>query len=196
MCGRYTFYTSEEYREMNRVVRMIEEKYGKGSCPSGDIYPDNRVPILVGQGQKIDVDLLAWGFPRWDGKGLIINARSETAAEKKTFAYPLKSKRCIIPSTGFYEWKKQETGKGKDKYYFTLPGKNSVYMAGLFNAYEDQLRFVILTTGANASMAPIHHRMPLILENHELKDWLFDDQFAAGRVLKASPLLESRFLEA
>lgn len=196
MCGRYTFYTSEEYREMNRVVEMIEEKYGKGSCPSGEIYPDQKVPILVGRDQKIDADLLAWGFPRWDKKGLIINARSETAGEKKMFAASLKTKRCIVPSTGFYEWKKQETGKGKDKYYFTLPGKNSLYMAGLFNVYEDQLRFVILTTGANVTMTPIHHRMPLILENHELKDWLLDDRFAASRVLQSSPLLEYRFAEA
>lgn len=191
MCGRYTFFTSEEYKEMHRIVRMVEEKYGKPTYQTGEIYPSSKVPILLGQGQKIDADLLTWGFPGWDKKGLIINARSETADEKRMFAASLRTRRCIIPSTGFYEWKKQGQGSEKEKYYFTLPEKKALYMAGLFNIYEDQPRFVILTTAANASMTPIHHRMPLILESNELQDWLFDDQFAFGRVHQTSPLLEA-----
>ena len=190
MCGRYTFFTSEEYKEMHRIVRMIEDKYGKNSCKSGEIYPDNKVPILLGQGQKIDADLLTWGFPGWNKKGLIINARSETADEKRMFAASMKTRRCIVPSTGFYEWKKRENLPGKDKYFFTLPEKNALYMAGLFGVFEDQLRFVILTTAANSTMTPIHHRMPVILESKELKDWLFDEQFAYRRLHMASPQLE------
>lgn len=190
MCGRYAFFTSEEHKEMNRVVEMIQEKYGKADYSSGEIYPSNQVPILLPQGQKIDADLLTWGFPGWNKKGLIINARSETADEKRMFAPALRTRRCIVPSSGFYEWKKQETGKAK--YFFSLPGKKALYMAGLFSEYEGLPRFVILTTAANPSMAPVHHRMPLILKSNELKEWLFDDHFASWRLHQMSPQLEAQ----
>lgn len=71
-------------------------------------------------------ELLAWGFPRFDKKGVVINARAETAPDKPMFRKCLEQRRCVIPSTGFYEWAADKT-----KYRFRLPGEDALYMAGL-----------------------------------------------------------------
>ena len=118
-----------------------------------------------------------WGFPKWKGSGVIINARAETAADKPMFRSSLAARRCIVPSTGFYEWKHSGDKKQKDKYLINLPDTPMLYMAGIYNYYHEsdgqQLpRFVILTTAANNSIAPLHDRMPVILSSAEKKDWL------------------------
>jgi putative SOS response-associated peptidase YedK len=127
---------------------------------------------------------MTWGFPQWDKKGVTINARSETAAEKKMFAKPLVERRCVIPSTGFYEWS-HDSGKPKEKYLFNMDGGPMLYMAGLYTTFansgkEGALsdRFVILTRDANQYMNDIHNRMPVILHKNELTQWLTDYGFA------------------
>ena len=85
------------------------------------------------------------------------------------FRNSIAARRCIIPSTGFYEWDQQ-----KRRYFIQKPETQALYMAGFYDLYEEGSRFVILTTQANESMGVIHDRMPLILQRDELKDWLFD----------------------
>lgn len=80
--------------------------------------------------------------------------------------------RCIVPAAGFYEWDKE-----KNKIRFERKDSNILYMAGIWKQYEDEDRFVILTTGANESMKDVHDRMPLILENNELESWIYDNGF-------------------
>ena len=93
------------------------------------------------------------------------------------FSSSLKQRRCVIPSTGFFEWKKVEGKKNKEKYLFNIPGSNMVYMAGIYNEFEGEEKYVILTTGANASMKNIHHRMPVILGENSIENWIYDDKF-------------------
>ena len=107
------------------------------------------------------------GFPKFDGKGVIINARSESVAEKYMFRDSFLKRRCIVPSTGYYEWSKQ-----KEKLRFNLPGQRMLYMAGIYQNTPEGLRFVILTMEANDSVSPIHHRMPLILTDGMIDAWM------------------------
>ena len=99
---------------------------------------------------------------------LVINARAETAGEKPLFRESVAARRCVIPSTGFYEW-----DRDKRKHLFRL-----------------------LTTAANASMAPIHDRMPLVLRREQLEPWLREPEIAAALLHTPPPELEVTSAEA
>ena len=128
-------------------------------------------------------ECMAWGFPRFDGKGLLINARAESALERKTFRDSIQHRRCIIPAKGFYEW-----DKSKEKFSYERKDAPVLFMAGCYNRYQGEERFVILTTEANPSVAPVHHRMPLILDPEELENWVLDDK-ATKYILHKTPVL-------
>lgn len=162
MCGRYSLFTGDELAEIQQIIRQVD-----GQIKTGEIFPTNQAPILVAQGDSLAAQAVGWGFPRFGSSGVIINARSETAGEKRTFKNCLTARRCVVPSTGFYEWDGQ-----KQKFQFREPGRGVLYMAGLYNDFDGERRFVILTTAANASMADIHDRMPVILQRGELLDWV------------------------
>lgn len=172
MCGRYNF-TVEESEEMQEIIENLNAKaksvfQGK-TLKTGEIYPTNLAPILLEEYNKVSSAACSWGFSRFDNKGVIINARSETAFEKKTFRNSLLNYRCIIPSTGFYEW-----DSGKQKFIFKIEGRKALYMAGLYAYYGSEMRFVILTTDANASMKDVHTRMPLVIPKEEISTWILD----------------------
>ena len=94
-------------------------------------------------------------------------------------------RRCIIPAKHFYEW-----DPDKNKVTFFRQDKPVVYLAGFYNRFQDEERFIILTTQANASVSSVHDRMPLILEENELKDWVYDDKFMEFALHKTPPGLE------
>ena len=127
--------------------------------------------------------LFSWGFRT--AKSLVINARAETAREKPLFRNAITKNRCVIPSSGFYEW-----DAAKRKYRFTLPGNPTLYMAGIFSDFEGVPCFCILTTAANASMESIHDRMPLVLHQKIVSDWLHDSGVAEDILRKTPPLLD------
>jgi putative SOS response-associated peptidase YedK len=108
-------------------------------------------------------EIKCWGFPGFMDKQLVINARSESAMEKKMFCDAVERRRIVIPAAGFYEWNRQ-----KEKSTFTRKDSSVLYMAGIYRRYEDGDRFAILTTAANESMEPVHDRMPLILDKDEI----------------------------
>lgn len=178
MCGRYYFDIFE--KALEEIVKELERNLC-GGFNTGEIYPTNVAPIITGQG----VTLAKWGFPKQKHKGIIINARAEGLADKYMFKNLVNSNRCIIPASGFFEWKRNNYGaKQKDKYYFKRPG-SALYMAGLFNTFQDkseqlslfdkdgeQLSYVILTKDANECMAGIHDRMPLIFSENEIQYWM------------------------
>ncbi|WP_455715453.1 SOS response-associated peptidase [Anaerosporobacter sp.] len=164
------------------VIKERKQMFEKALEVRGEIFPTNHVPILVGADQsmkssdgkneekEIVLTMSKWGFTVPTGKGVLINARSETAFEKKTFRESLMSRRCIIPAAGFYEW-----DSDKNKIYFTVPEKKCMYMAGLYRYEKEESRFVILTTAANTSMKDIHDRMPLILNEEMITEWIFNN---------------------
>jgi len=127
---------------------------------------------------------MVWGYPNFRGKGVIINARSETAQEKKLFGAALKRRRCVIPSTGFYEWDAE-----KKKYLFNMPDSPMLYMAGIYDQFDGENRFVILTTEAEGAMAEIHKRMPVIIPKNRIRDWLCDSEKIGDFLFGEKPAL-------
>ena len=180
MCGRY-YVDDETAREIEKIVRDLDRKLHVER--TGDIRPSQRAEVIRGENEHLMADCMAWGFPRFDGKGLLINARAESATERKTFRDSVQHRRCIIPAKGFYEW-----DKSKEKFSYERYDAPFLFMAGCYNKYQDQERFVILTTEANPSVSPVHDRMPLILEPEELEDWVLDDK-ATEYLLHKTPVL-------
>jgi putative SOS response-associated peptidase YedK len=183
MCGRYAIECEEENIFLKEIIEDINRRYAGepllSRMKTGEIFPTETVPILAAEGGKTIPFLMNWGFPKTGTApvGVIINARAETALEKNVFRPSLLSRRCVVPSTGFYEWKQPETKKAKDKYLFSLPGSPMLYMAGFYSRFPDgqgglMPRFVILTTQANEWVSPCHNRMPLILDSGSCREWL------------------------
>ena len=181
MCGRF-FVNEEMTREIFRIVQ------GTGPAPyrgtSGDVCPSQKAAVLAGRNGRISLGEKFWGFPGLNGKQLVINARAENVAASVMFRDGLRNRRCIIPAAKFYEW-----NAAKEKSTFFLADSPVMYMAGIFDRDPGGDRFVIITTRANSSVSPVHDRMPLLLEEAELKDWIFDFGFAGYALHKAQPTL-------
>lgn len=197
MCGRYVLFTDEEEDDIADIVHEIQRNlYGEpgaadgspaGEKPlrvHGEIFPTQTAPVLAAQGPAA----MGWGFPGFKGSGVIINARAESVCDKPMFREAFRSRRLVVPSHGFYEWRKTpgSGAKDKEKLLFNLPGTRALFMAGLYNEYADGPRFVVITTAANEAMQPIHHRMPVILQASEVAAFLRDEQ-SARAILSALP---------
>lgn len=167
MCGRY-YIDDEVSQAIEQLVREIDESFGS-SFRVGDIHPSESAPVLnaAQKGSGLQAMSCVWGFPGFDKRGVIFNARSETALEKKMFSSSVLTRRCVIPAVKFYEW-----DRAKNKVTFLRKDRDILYMAGFYDFREEENRFVILTTGANSSMLPVHDRMPLILERDQIEEWI------------------------
>lgn len=191
MCGRY-YVDDDTAKEIEKIIRQVDEKLRKeaGKCISlqtGDIHPTDTAPVLAASEHKMGCRWQCWGFPGFQGKQVIFNARSESVLEKKMFRDSVQKRRIVVPATAFYEW-----NANKEKNIFYRQDKSILFMAGFYNNYQDEDRFVILTTAANKSMEPVHDRMPLILEQNEIEPWIFDDREVERILLKTPCLLERR----
>lgn len=192
MCGRY-YVDDNTAKEIEKLARQADDKM-KGNISSNevkigtkDIYPTELAPILAASGSGLECRWQRWGFPGFRKNQVIFNARCESALEKPMFREAVLHRRAIIPAAGFYEWDRK-----KQKYTFCRESGDILFMAGCYRKYEDGDRFVVFTTRANASMEPVHDRMPLILEQEEAVDWLLEDGVPEELLQKSSPLLERR----
>lgn len=181
MCGRYTISIDEQ--EIRDIVKAITQQHPDAEVKTGEIYPTNPAPVLLAGQDDIHPDVAVWGFPNFRSKGVIINARAETALDKKTFRESLLTRRCVIPSTGFFEWTKDTK---KQKYLFRESGKSLLYMAGFYNDYGGERRYVILTTNANQSVRDIHNRMPVIVHRQEIAEWI-NNESSVQKILELVP---------
>lgn len=175
MCGRFTLTANQQVIDERFRVELPSEWY-----PRYNIAPAQNVPIITNANP--DKAMLAkWGLvPFWAQSADIgykmINARSETLASKPAWRAPFKSRRCLIPADGFYEWAKQE--KTKQPYFIHLEGRKPFAFAGLWDVWTDKstglelTTFTIITTCANDLMKPIHDRMPVILPQENELLWL------------------------
>lgn len=199
MCGRYVIYTEKEAMEINEIIREVERKVGQeNKMKTGEIFPTDLAPVLIYEHNNIVPILMNWGFPNFKNKGVIINARAETAADKPTFKEAVMTRRCVVPASGFFEWKKTTDSKKKEKYLFEMPESSIIYMAGLYNKYKSEgnrvsERFVILTTQANESMMAIHDRMPIVLLKDQVEEWIKNSN-SARHILNIKPPNLSRSL--
>ncbi|CAG7611968.1 SOS response-associated protein YedK [Paenibacillus solanacearum] len=184
MCGRYTITVSWDELMLHFMLDRRMAKY----APRYNAAPGQWIPAIIGSdldGAAPEQALgrlgeLRWGLvPSWakDDKSAarMINARSETAAEKPSFRTLLKSKRCIIPADGFYEWAR--IGEVKQPYRMTLKDGGLFGMAGLYDTWmtpdgEKLHTCTILTTAANELVSGIHERMPVILDREGVRTWL------------------------
>ncbi|MEL7214067.1 MAG: SOS response-associated peptidase [Pseudomonadota bacterium] len=163
--------------------------------PNYNICPTDPVAVVVA-GRKLVS--MRWGFiPSWyktpsDGP-LLINARAETIAEKPAFREACRTRRCLIPATGFYEWTKDSEGNRLPWYIAPMDGP--LTFAGVWQVWEREgtrhVTCAIVTTGANKAMSAIHHRMPVTLSPHEWALWLGEEGKGAARLMTAAP--EDRF---
>lgn len=192
MCGRY-YVDDETAAEIEKLLRQMDERKRKESLQavsriaSGDIYPGKAAPVLSGQDGSVCCKWQYWGFPGFEGKKLVFNARCESVLEKPMFRDSILHRRIVIPAAWFYEWNSR-----KEKNIFCRNDMPILFMAGFYRSYEDGERFVILTTAANASMEPVHDRMPLILEQQEVAEWIFGDTKMEGILHKIPCLLERK----
>lgn len=187
MCGRFA---------QTQPAQRIAEFFGLAEVPALEprynIAPTQPVPAIVDKGGDRQFTYFRWGLiPAWAKDYTIgarlINARSETAAEKPSFRNALRRRRCLIVADGFFEWKR--TAQGKQPYVFYLPSQTTspdpsaadsripFALAGLWERWEsadgDWIRScTILTTQANDTLRPIHDRMPVILSPEDYAVWL------------------------
>ena len=163
--------------------------------PNFNVCPTNQVHVVTaGEGQR-QLTAMRWGFlPHWykkpnDGP-LLINARAETIAEKPAFRAACRERRCLIPATGFYEWTKDDAGN-RLPWYISRRDEAPLAFAGVWQQWDRGEELLttcaIVTTGANAPMSAIHHRMPVILEPTDWGKWLGEEGKGAATLMKAAP---------
>lgn len=133
--------------------------------------------VVRGDSQLIAVPMV-WGFPGFKAGQIIINARQETLSEKAVFSDAYEKRRCVIPTTGFFEWSHDDKGKAVNKYLFNIPGTRLLYLAAIFTVSASKLHFAIITTAANSSMSDVHNRQPLIVPGEMIRPWIDDPEAA------------------
>jgi putative SOS response-associated peptidase YedK len=181
MCGRYALYGPR-----SRLREQFDLDEGFDFGPRYNIAPTTKVLIVrPGPGGHRVGSLYRWGLiPGWAKDAAmgakLNNARAETVADKPAFCAAFRRWRCIVPASGFYEWKAvQEDGRTVKQPYFVRPrDENDLFgFAGLTERWvspegEEIHSFCIITTDANSLMMPIHDRMPVILSPDEYGAWL------------------------
>jgi putative SOS response-associated peptidase YedK len=183
MCGRYT---------LSAPGKKVAEQFGLDDAPQlaprYNIAPTQTVPVVRAGHAGRELALMRWGLvPSW-AKDLsigakMINARSETVAEKPAFRAALKQRRCLVLADGFYEW--QQAPGGKQPFYFRVQDGTPFALAGLWETWRGPddapvQSCTILTTRANALLAPFHDRMPVILPADQYGLWLDPDLHDSG----------------
>ncbi|MGW8267723.1 MAG: SOS response-associated peptidase [Longimicrobiales bacterium] len=182
MCGRYTLSVP-----LSNLVDAFEVSPPEFDYrPRYNIAPTQEAPVIAQDERGKRMGLLRWGLiPSWakdPGMGSrLINARSETVAQKPAFRSALRHRRCLIPADGFYEWRKVGEGKGgkgsKTPFWIHRAGREPFAFAGLWERWQPGdgpplFTFTILTTEAAAEIRHIHPRMPVILPPGTRSDWL------------------------
>ncbi|MDD3171018.1 MAG: SOS response-associated peptidase family protein [Bacilli bacterium] len=171
MCGRYTTNTEEEIIEIREIVKDISIKISQEQMDllGREVYPTCLAPVIT---NNKELKILKWGFEKWDGKGVIFNARSEGMEESKYFSYSLKNNRCLVPAKFYFEWERINN-KPHDKYQIGVSLNEVIFMAGIIkkNSHgEDE--YSIITKTADENINFIHNRMPVIIDESYVEDWL------------------------
>jgi putative SOS response-associated peptidase YedK len=192
MCGRFALTTPQSaVREHFRAAAFAEPPEG----PRYNICPTQTIGVVrLEDGARV-LDAMRWGFvapwaKRLDEPPLLINARGETIAEKPAFREACRTRRCLIPASGFYEWS-QAAGKGKDPWWLEPAAGGLVAFAGVWSAFRAEagpIRTVaIVTCAASPDIAMIHHRMPVVIAPEDYGLWLGEAGRGAAPLMKPAP---------
>jgi putative SOS response-associated peptidase YedK len=158
--------------------------------PNYNVCPTNAVAVVTSEGGARRLRAMRWGFiPGWykapnDGP-LIINARADTVATKPAFREAVRSRRCILPASGFYEWSEGPQGE-RLPWYFTRSDGAPMALAGVWQRWQDMDTVAIVSTEAGAGMAGLHHREPVILEAADWPLWLGEAGHGAAVLMRAA----------
>lgn len=182
MCCR--FYVEPDTVETRALIAAVQQsklsdkfiRAGSAVMASGEIRPTNVVPVIASsKNGKKTVFPMKWGF-QIPGRSLLVNARSETAAEKQTFKEAWETHRCIIPASWYFEWYhfigndgQKKTG---DKYMIQPRGSSMTWLAGLYRIENDLPVFAVLTREPTDALRRIHDRMPLIFPKELIGEWI------------------------
>ncbi len=190
MCGRFTLDPTTKFYERFEISNRLDELTSRYNIAPGQLVP------VITKNSPNRVEMMKWGLiPHWAKEAKIgykmINARAETLAEKPTFRNLIKNQRCLIPASGFYEWKKTE--KGKIPYYIHEKKEPLFAFAGLYDFWKSPegaeiKSFTIITTSPNEVMKNIHDRMPVILKRADEEKWLIAQPEEALKFLIPSKL--------
>jgi len=175
MCARYSLsHGDQSFAEVFDLAEVPEVE------PRWNVAPTQTAPVIVEGPRGVRrVEPMRWGLvPPWADDPSIgnrmINARSETAAEKPSFRAALKARRCLVPADGFYEW--QAVGRAKQPVHIRRRDRGVFAIAGLWEVWkkggEPLETFTILTTAPNDLLRPIHDRMPVIVASADFGRWL------------------------
>ena len=195
MCGRYTqHHSTGEVVERFAVRQMLfpfEPRY--------NIAPTQTAAVVLVEKSKRILRGLRWGLvPSWADDPSIgnrmINARSETVAQKPSFRHAFRKRRCLVPADGFFEWRKEADGT-KTPIYITVQDGVLFALAGLWERWTDGQAqqidsFTILTTEPNELLKPIHNRMPVIIKPSDESSWLdpaIEDAEALSKLISPYP---------
>ncbi|MFY4775366.1 SOS response-associated peptidase [Metabacillus sp. RGM 3146] len=177
MCGRYSLFD-----DLAVLQETFHFKYDGEILPRYNIAPSQQILAITLEDEKRTGKQFRWGLiPPWSKDMKIgykmINARSETAHEKASFKKPLQSKRCLIPCSGYYEWKHE--GTKKQPYHFFMKNHEPFVFAGLYDRWQSEEAVIysctILTCEPNTIAEKVHDRMPVILSDEDQDKWLSHD---------------------
>ncbi len=199
MCGRFAKYLTPDKRAALRAreFRQTPQTMPGPFKPRYNIGPSQEAGVIRRHPEagELQEDPLVWGFvPRWtkDLKAARrpINARAETVRTSPMFRDSFERRRCLVPMDAFYEW----AGEKPPKQPFAVARRDGQEMlvAGIWDGWRAPdgsiLRtFAVITTNANETLLPIHHRMPAIIEPTDAEIWLGDDADAAAVLMRPAP---------
>lgn len=189
MCGRTSLFVPQDDLESRFDAEVVANG---GYTPRYNIAPGAGVEVIPNEATD-EIDRYHWGLiPFWadEAEEGIINARSETADEKRVFERAWESQPCLVISSGFYEWQSQNGGS-KQPYRIYREDDPAFALAGLWDVWEgeeDSITCVtILTTNPNDLMEPIHDRMPVVLPEADESEWLSADQATRKEMCQPYP---------
>lgn len=186
MCGRYEL--NLEVKELLDYYQLEDHPFNFEARP--EVFPSQLLPVVIPTKQ---LALAKWGLDEPWAKRPIINSRLETIDEKKTTRQAFRSQRCIIPATAFFEW-----DEDKIRHRFSSVEEPLQSIAGVYKHYQSKegeayVGFSLLTMDANPQMAPIHDRMPVVLDKNQIEPYLDLEtpiQDLKENLLRVNPLWE------
>jgi putative SOS response-associated peptidase YedK len=187
MCGRFALTDAPE-----EVAALFGYLGGEPFPPRYNIAPTQPIAIVRQEHHARRFALVRWGLvPAWVEDptrfSLLINARTEGIVDKPAFKNAMRYRRCLVPASGFYEWRRQ--GKSKQPFWVRPRRGGVIAFAGLWETWSDRDggeidSACIVTTAANATVAPIHARMPVVIAQDDFETWLTGETEEAGALLR------------
>lgn len=182
MCGRYEIYQEIRDEQLEELIRNALRTSGKicaNMKSSGEIRPTDIAPVIAPNAlnRRIGAFPMQWGFRHPSRGMLVFNTRMETAPEKDLFAGSIDERRCLIPASRYFEWKKVDANR-KVCYAIGAADRAPLYLAGLYIRTSDEHRlpcFSILTQNAEKSIRVVHPRMPVLVPFSRAEEWLSPD---------------------